>query len=65
MIFRVFLKFGLQVHSDFIFKVRGLYRANFGENCMFGSHLVLQLGFKTLSINQIARFFKLPYLKNG
>ena len=55
----VFLKFGSQFHCDFFCQVRGLQRAHFGENRMFGSHPVLQLRFKTVSTNQIARFFKL------
>ena len=65
MIFRVFLKFGYQVHSGFIFQVRGLQRAHSGESRMFRSHPILQLRFKTVSTNHIVRFFKLQYLKNS
>ena len=60
-----FLKFGSKFHSDFFCQVRDLYRAYLCENGMFGSHLFPQLRFKTVSTNQIARLFKLQYIKNG
>ena len=63
--FGIFLKIDMMDFLDILDMIRGQYWVHFAENCMSGENGVLELWPKTVSSNQIARFFKFEYLKNG
>ena len=52
-------------NSDIMFTLIFCVKLEAYRGHMFGSNPVLQLWFKTVSTNQITKFFKLQYLNNG